>query len=216
MTTPANPATNVVQDPQAVAERAAKAKATVEKHNSILFKIKLQDAKGNHVPVYEVANKTIGFFCGTGRLGVCQELAVLVDRFLEQHPKFTVIYISYDSSKEAFNRTLEAHPRWLAVPYDEGVRLDILNEWQMKGLPCLHVYDPVEHEIVTSWGGSCLRFNFDKCFDEWQYSEGVTFWQIIKGYFTYKSPPGTFVDMTDADLIANGFPSSDTESKKDK
>lgn len=44
-------------------QRARKAKATIDKHQSILFRIKLQDAKGNHVPVYQVANKMIGFFC---------------------------------------------------------------------------------------------------------------------------------------------------------
>lgn len=41
------------------------AKATIDKQGSILFRIKLQDAKGKHVPVYEVANKTVGFLCST-------------------------------------------------------------------------------------------------------------------------------------------------------
>ena len=43
--------------------RASKAKATINKHESILFKIKLEDATHKKVPVYEVANKMIGFFC---------------------------------------------------------------------------------------------------------------------------------------------------------
>ena len=55
---------NVATDASAVTERATKAKATIDKHESILFKIKLQDAAGKRVPVYEVANKTIGFLCG--------------------------------------------------------------------------------------------------------------------------------------------------------
>lgn len=55
---------NLATDASPVAERATRAKATIDKHESILFKIKLQDATGKHVPVYEVANKTIGFLCG--------------------------------------------------------------------------------------------------------------------------------------------------------
>lgn len=59
---------NLATDASPVAQRATKAKATIDKHESILFKIKLQDATGKHVPVYEVANKTIGFLCGNRSL----------------------------------------------------------------------------------------------------------------------------------------------------
>ncbi|KAI1321157.1 Nucleoredoxin-like protein 2 [Mortierella claussenii] len=211
------------------AARATQAKATIDKHQSILFRIKLQDATGKRVPVYEVANKTIGFFCSAGRYAVCQELSTVVDRFLETHPDFTLIYISLDTSEKAFDRTLEAHPRWLAVPYNDPVRLDILNEWQTKGVPCLHIYDPVEHQILTSWGGSCLRFNFNNCFEEWkQGGHGVSYWQIITGWWYYNAPVGVFKDMSDQDLATNGFPRVESgaggssshhgqlESKKDK
>ncbi|KAG0216488.1 ribonuclease T2-like [Mortierella sp. GBA30] len=189
------------------AVRARQAKATIDKHQSILFRIKLQDAVGKHVPVYEVANKTIGFFCSAGRYAVCQELSAIVDRFLEAHPDFALIYISLDNSEAAFNRTMEAHPRWLAVPFNEPIKTDILNEWQTKGVPCLHIYDPVEHEIVTSWGGSCLRFNFEHCFEEWKRGgHGVSYWQMVKGWWYYSAPVGVFRDITDEELGASGFP----------
>ncbi|KAF9990884.1 hypothetical protein BGZ75_008888 [Mortierella antarctica] len=157
------------------AHRARQAKATIDKHQSILFRIKLQDAKGNHVPVYQVANKMIGFFC-----------------------------------KAAFNRTMEAHPKWLAIPFNDPIKTDILNEWQTKGVPCLHIYDPVEHEIVTSWGGSCLRFNSEHCFEEWKRGgQGVSYWQMIKGWWYYSAPVGVFKDVTDEELGALGFPGSE-------
>ncbi|KAF9901748.1 hypothetical protein BX616_002170 [Lobosporangium transversale] len=212
-------------------ERTIKAKATIDKHQSILFRIKLQDAAGKHVPVFEVANKTIGFLCSAGRYAVCQELSVIVDRFLEANPSFTIIYISLDSSEAAFNTTLQTHPRWLAIPYNDPVRIDILTEWQTQGVPCLHIYDPVEHEILTSWGGSCLRFNFDHCMEDWKQGyQGVTYWQILKGWWYYNAPTGVFKDMTDEELAVKGFPSSASpssnsgdnisqdrvESKKDK
>ncbi|KAF9347574.1 Nucleoredoxin-like protein 2 [Mortierella sp. AD094] len=228
MATTNDPATN----PETTA-RIARAKATVDKKQSILFRIKLQDAAGKHVPVYEVANKLIGFLCSAGRYAVCQELSVIVDSFLEKHPGFTLIYISLDTSEEAFNRTMQAHPKWLAIPFNDPIKLDILNEWQTKGVPCLGVYDPIEHEVLTNWGGSCLRFNYDHCFEEWkQGGEGVTFWQMFKGWWYYNAPAGIFKDLTDEELAKNGFPrlensssssgdtgsSSDSrlESKKDK
>jgi len=62
-TTPAD--TSAAAAPAQATQRTVRAKATLDKHESILFKIKLQDATGKHVPVYEVANKTIGFFCST-------------------------------------------------------------------------------------------------------------------------------------------------------
>ncbi|KAG0276172.1 hypothetical protein BGZ95_007878 [Linnemannia exigua] len=209
---------NVAADAAPVAARATKAKATINKHESILFKIKLQDASGKHVPVYEVANKTIGFLCAAGRYSACQELAILIDQFLETHPDFVIIYISLDQSVESYNRTLAAHPRWLAIPYNEPVRTDILNEWQTKGVPCLHIYDPVEHEIVTSWGGSCLRFNAEKCLDEWKKGrEGVSYLQIVVGWWYYKAPPGVYKDMSDQELVASGFPSQESaDTKKNK
>jgi hypothetical protein len=102
---------------------------------------------------------------------------------------------------------MEAHPRWLAVPYNDPIRMDILSDWQTKGVPCLHIYDPIAHEILTSWGGSCLRFNFDNCFQEWkQGREGVTFWQIFKGWWYYTAPTGVFQDMSDEALAAHGVP----------
>ncbi|KAG0362372.1 hypothetical protein BGZ54_008651 [Gamsiella multidivaricata] len=167
---------------------ATRAKATIDKQKSILFRIKLQDAAGKHVPVYEVANKTIGFFC-------------------KCHPDFVLIYVSLDTTEAAFNKTLEAHPRWLAIPFNDPIKIDILNEWQTKGVPCLHIYDPLAHEILTSWGGSCLRFNFDHCFEEWrQGGHGISYWQIIKGWWYYNAPVGIFKDMTDQELTAYGFP----------
>ncbi|KAG0231017.1 hypothetical protein BGW41_002351 [Actinomortierella wolfii] len=207
-----------------VEERRRRAKATIDKSESILFRIKLQDAQGNKVPVYELANKTIGFLCGAGRFAVCQELAAQIDAFLEAHPKFSLVYISLDRSKSTFDRVLEAHPKWLAVPYDDPVRIDILNSWQTKGVPCLHIYDPVEHTIVTSWGGSCLRFNADKCFEEWQQGyEGVTWWQIIKGWWYYQPPDGVFKDVTEEDLAVQSYAElgigprgQEAEGKKDK
>jgi hypothetical protein len=52
--------------PETQAEaRKRVAKATINKQESILFRIKLQDANGKYLPVYEVANKTIGFLCST-------------------------------------------------------------------------------------------------------------------------------------------------------
>ena len=126
---------------------------------------------------------------------------------MKAHPDFVLIYISLDLSEAAYNRTLEAHPRWLAIPYNEPVRMDILNEWQTKGVPCLHIYDPVDHAIVTSWGGSCLRFNFDNCLQEWKRgSQGVSYWQMLKGWWYYSAPVGTFRDMSDNELGAQGFP----------
>ncbi|KAG0051542.1 Nucleoredoxin-like protein 2 [Gryganskiella cystojenkinii] len=195
--------------------REAKAKATIDKHESILFRIKLEDANQKKVPVYEVANKMIGFFCSAGRYAVCQELSAIVDSFLEANPDFVLIYLSLDISEESFNRTMAAHPRWLAVPYNDPVRVDILNEWQTKGVPCLHIYDPVEHEIVTSWGGSCLRFNFENCFQEWQRGgQGVSYWQILIGYWYYNAPVGTFKDISDEELATNGFPGRAVEGGK--
>ncbi|KAF9142207.1 Neurexin 1, isoform A [Linnemannia schmuckeri] len=206
---------NLATDAAPVAERATRAKATIDKHESILFKIKLQDATGKHVPVYEVASKTIGFLCAAGRYSACQELATLIDRFLEANPDFVIIYISLDQSVEAFNRTLAAHPRWLAIPFNAPVRTDILNEWQTKGVPCLHVYDPVEHEIVTSWGGSCLRFNAERCMSEWKNGrEGVSYLQIVLGWWYYRAPPGVYRDMTDQELANSGFPSQESDGTK--
>ncbi|KAF8923844.1 Neurexin 1, isoform A [Dissophora ornata] len=205
MASPVDSTANTANGEQA-ANRARQAKATLDKHESILFRIKLQDAQGKHVPVYEVANKTIGFLCSAGRYAVCQELSTIVDRFLECHPDFALIYISLDTTEEAFNRTMEAHPRWLAVPFHDPIKTDILNEWQTKGVPCLHIYDPVEHEILTSWGGSCLRFNFDHCFEEWKRGgHGVSYWQMVRGWWYYNAPVGTFKDMTDQELGAKGF-----------
>ncbi|KAF9578147.1 hypothetical protein BGW38_006207 [Lunasporangiospora selenospora] len=188
-TTPTVPATAA---PTAT-ESAIRAKATIDKRSSILFKIKLQDAQGKHVPVYEVASKMIG----SGRYAVCQELSV-----------------------GAFEQTLKAHPRWLAVPYNDPVRLDILNEWQTKGVPCLHIYDPVRHEILTSWGGSCLRFNPEHCHGEWRQGEhGVSYWQMLVGWWYYRAPEGVFRDVTEEELIAKGPPhvvAKELADKKDK
>ncbi|KAF9116527.1 hypothetical protein BGX27_001821 [Mortierella sp. AM989] len=223
-----------MNDPATTSETAARpvrAKATIDKNQSILFRIKLQDATGKHVPVYEVADKTIGFLCGAGRYAVCQELSAIVDRFLDRHPSFTLIYISLDTTEEAFNKTMQAHPKWLAVPFNDPIKIDILNEWGTKGVPCLGIYDPIEHEVLTNWGGSCLRFNFDHCFEEWKRGrEGVSFWQIFKGWWFYNAPVGVFKDLTDEELAEKGFPklqnSSDggsssgsgspLETKKDK
>ncbi|KAG0269774.1 Neurexin 1, isoform A [Actinomortierella ambigua] len=214
-----------------VEERRKRAKATIDKSESILFRIKLQDAQGNKVPVYELADKTIGFLCGAGRFAVCQELALQIDEFLEHHPKFTLVYVSLDRQKSTFDRILEAHPRWLAVPYDDPIRIDILNSWKTQGVPCLHIYDPVEHQIVTSWGGSCLRFNADKCYEEWQQgSQGISWWQMLMGWWYYQPPQGVFKDVTEEELAVQsyaelgiGAPSQTAggqeraaESKKDK
>jgi len=115
--------------------------------------------------------------------------------------------MSLDTTEQAFNRTMEAHPRWLAVPYNDPIRIDILSEWDTKGVPCLHIYDPIEHKILTSWGGSCLRFNFEHCFQEWKEGyEGVTFWQIIKGWWYYTAPEGVYKDMSDEYLGTHGAP----------
>ncbi|KAF9199327.1 Neurexin 1, isoform A [Haplosporangium sp. Z 27] len=207
------------------ADGTVQARATVDKRQSILFRIKLQDSAGNHVPVYEVANKLIGFFCGAGRYAVCQELAATADEFLEKHPGFAIVYVSLDTTEEAFKRTMEAHPKWLAVPYNDPIRIDLLNDWQTKGVPSLGIYDPIEHEVLTNWGGSCLRFNFDNCYDIWkQGGEGVTFWQIIKGWWWYKAPAGVYKDLSEEELAKNGFPkvsdsadsSNSVESKKNK
>ncbi|KAF9382518.1 Nucleoredoxin-like protein 2 [Podila verticillata] len=192
------------------------AKATIDKQGSILFRIKLQDAKGKHVPVYEVANKTVGFLCSAGRYAACQELAVLVDKFLETHPNFAIIYLSLDLSEAAFNKTLRAHPKWLAIPYNDPVKLDILNEWQQRSVPCLHIYDPVDHFILTSWGGSCLRFNSENCFQEWrQGGAGVSFLQILTGWWSYTPPAGEFRDITEEELAQHGFPGSVAQDEEE-
>ncbi|KAF9958926.1 Neurexin 1, isoform A [Mortierella alpina] len=209
MTTAIDSAADLAATEQ-TAQRARQAKATIDKHQSILFRIKLQDAKGNHVPVYQVANKMIGFFCSAGRYAVCQELSEIVDQYLEKHPDFSLIYISLDTTEAAFNRTMEAHPQWLAIPFNDPIKTDILNEWQTKGVPCLHIYDPVEHDIVTSWGGSCLRFNSEHCFEEWKRGgHGVSYWQMLKGWWYYSAPVGVFQDMTDEELGTLGFPGSE-------
>ncbi|KAF9409383.1 Nucleoredoxin-like protein 2 [Podila epigama] len=190
------------------------ARATLNKSESILFRIQLEDANRKHVPVYEVADKIVGFFCSAGRFAACQELSVLVDRFLEANPNFVIIYLSLDLSEACFNRTMKAHPKWLAVPYNDPVRKDILTEWQQRGVPCLHIYSPVEHEILTSWGGSCLRFNSENCFEEWKAGRsGVSYFQILKGWWYYTLPPGEFKDMTEEELAQYGFPGSDSASE---
>ncbi|KAF9191326.1 hypothetical protein BGZ51_007504 [Haplosporangium sp. Z 767] len=223
MATAIDSATDTTAAVQQPAARPRVAKATQNKRESILFRIKLQDATGKHVPVYEMANKMIGFFCSAGRYAVCQELAALTDRFLEANPNFTLIYVSLDTNEEAFNMTMRAHPRWLAIPYNEPVRIDVLTEWGTKGVPCLHIYDPIEHQILTSWGGSCLRFNFDRCMDDWKKGyQGVTWLQIVTGWWYYNAPVGVFRDMSDEELAVKGFPTVEDgnqntlESKKDK
>lgn len=132
-----------------------------------------------------------------------------MDKFLETHPNFAIIYLSMDLSEAAFNKTLKAHPKWLAVPFNNPIKTEILNEWQQRGVPCLHIYDPVDHAILTSWGGSCLRFNSENCFQEWkQGGAGVSFLQIVMGWWYYVPPVGEFKDITEEELAQHGFPGS--------
>ncbi|ORX68060.1 hypothetical protein K493DRAFT_318361 [Basidiobolus meristosporus CBS 931.73] len=180
------PSTDTDQPEPAETEEAEEKKvapATINKEESILFQIVLEDSQGKKVPVYELADKIVGFYFTAQWVGEPVEIfdPQLV-KFAEEHKdEFTVVVISVDKDKETFKAYMKDKP-FLAVPYDEPIRERILEEWAIKLIPTLTVYHPLRHEIVTTWGRGAIMKNGKKCLDAWKAGDSGLSWSQLAGF----------------------------------
>ncbi|KAK9693536.1 hypothetical protein K7432_013877 [Basidiobolus ranarum] len=159
------------------------APATRNKEESILFQITLEDSHGKKVPVYELADKIVGFYFTANWVGEPVEIFdPQLIKFANAHKdEFVVVVVSADRRKEAFLEYMKDKP-FLAIPFDEPIREQILKEWSIKLIPTLTIYHPLKHEVLTSWGRGAIMKNGEKCLQAWKKGDSGLTWSQLAGF----------------------------------
>ncbi|CAG8640101.1 8573_t:CDS:2, partial [Paraglomus occultum] len=153
---------------QSTEDTDKKNSGAIASDDPILSKISLYDCNGNTVPTSEVENKIIGFYVGASWCPPCRLFAPRLCAFLEDNrSSFAVIHVSLDHSESAFEEYTYAKP-WYNIQYDSPIRESLVREWKVSTIPALLIYNPMTHQMVTSWGRTAVMKNPEGCLEEWK------------------------------------------------
>ena len=90
----------------------------------------------------------------------CKALKKFYEKINSENKRFEVIFVSCDSDNSQFEKSFETMP-WLALDYDDPMRLDLVDKLQIISIPELLLISPNK-----SMGKSCKN-DFEK------YGEGA-------------------------------------------
>ena len=89
----------------------------------------------------------------------CEALKKFYEKINSENKRFEIIFVSCDSDNSQFQKNFETMP-WLALDYDDPMRLDIIDKLQIIAIPELLLISPNK-----SMGKSCKN-DFEKYGEE--------------------------------------------------
>jgi len=124
---------------------------------------------GKTVDVSALKGKVVGLYFSAHWCGPCRNFTPKLSQFYKQlqdmKKPFEVIFVSADQDQSSFQQYFKEMP-WLAVPFDDARREQLMEEHQVRGIPCFKIISSKTGKVIEP---EAARYPLvPATFDTWQ------------------------------------------------
>eukprot|EP01015_Nassula_variabilis_P033811 TRINITY_DN819_c0_g1_i2.p2 TRINITY_DN819_c0_g1~~TRINITY_DN819_c0_g1_i2.p2 ORF type:complete len:144 (+),score=37.39 TRINITY_DN819_c0_g1_i2:127-558(+) len=100
----------------------------------------------------------------------CRAFTPMLEEFYNEinadSKQLEIIFVSKDKDEESFDEYFKSEMPWIAIPYNDSRRLQLSDQFDVKGIPTLIVLKK-NGEVATKAGRADVQAEFVDAFTKW-------------------------------------------------